>query len=167
MDRIPRLTAEQRADLTAYLDGELGDEETRAIEQTLAASEVARHDVEMLTRTWDLLDALARPAASPDFATKTIASLKVETVSAAPSWRPQVDRALVWLGWATWISAAGVAGFAVGHRLLPDRSDPLVRDLPLLEKLELYRDVGSVEFLQALDRQPLPAPPAGGAGGLR
>ncbi len=158
MDRIPRLSAEQRADLTAYLDGELGDDETRAIEQTLAASAVARHDVEMLMRTWDLLDALPRPAASPTFATKTLAGLKVENVSSAPNWRPHVDRALVALGWATWISAAGLAGFAAGHRLWPDESAPLVRDLPLLEKLDLYRDVGSVEFLRSLDQQSLPDP---------
>ena len=151
MSRIPRLNSEQRAELVAYLDGELEEEQARVIEQTLAASEVARHEVEMLSRTWDLLETLPREAASAEFAAKTLQTVKVEaTPTAAPEWRPHARRGLIALGWATGLAAAGVVGFAAGNRWWPGASDPIVRDLPLLERLDTYRDVGTAEFLTEL-----------------
>lgn len=165
MSRIPRLTSEQRAELVAYLDGELEEEKAREIEQTLAASEVARHEVEMLSRTWDLLETLPRESASAEFASKTLQTAKVESApSAAPEWRPYARRGLIALGWATTLAAVGLAGFAVGHRWLPRRSDPIVRDLPLLERLDTYREVGTAEFVEKLrdrgvDLKPKGSPP--------
>ena len=156
MSRIPRLTTEQRADLVAYLDGELGEEETRAIEQTLSGSEVARHEVEMLSRTWDLLETLPRESASAEFTAKTLASIKVETVRAPAPWLPYARKGLIGLGWVTALAAAGLAGFAVGHRWLPRGDEPYVRELPILEHLDTYREVGSVEFLRELHDRRLP-----------
>lgn len=150
MSRIPRLTAEQRADLVAYLDGELGDDEARGIEQVLASSEVARHEVEMLDRTWDLLEALPRETASAEFAAKTLKTVKVETTRTAPQWQPHVRKGLIALGWAAMIAAAGVVGFAAGHEWVPRQDEPYVRELPLLKNLDAYRDAGSVEFLKEL-----------------
>ncbi len=162
MSRIPRLTSEQRAELVAYLDGELEEEQTREIEQTLAASEVARHEVEMLSRTWDLLEALPREAASAEFAAKTLETLRVEaTPATAPEWRPYARRALIALGWTTALAAVGLAGFAAGHRWLPRPNDGVVREQPLLERLELYRDVGTSEFLDELRRENVTLVPKG------
>ncbi|MBA3315961.1 MAG: hypothetical protein H0T47_22065 [Planctomycetaceae bacterium] len=156
MSRIPRLSAEQRADLVAYLDGELGDEEARAIEHTLSGSEVARHEVEMLGRTWDLLDTLPIASASTEFTAKTLASVKVETAPANFDWQPYARRGLIGLGWVSGLAAAGLIGFAAGHRWIPQADDVYVRDLPMLERLDAYRDVGSVEVLRELDAQNLP-----------
>lgn len=162
MSRIPRLTSEQRAELVAYLDGELEEDKAREIEQTLAASEVARHEVEMLSRTWDLLEALPRENASAEFAAKTLQTVKVEAAPATVGdWRPQARRGLIALGWATTLAAFGLAGFAAGHRWLPRRSDPIVHDLTLLEHLETYRDVGAAEFLSELRRRDVPLRPKG------
>ncbi|HEX6986725.1 MAG TPA: hypothetical protein VF170_15195 [Planctomycetaceae bacterium] len=159
MSRIPRLTAEQRADLVAYLDGELGEEEAREIEQVLAASQVARHEVEMLGRTWDLLETLPRETASAEFAAKTLATVKVETTRTPPEWLPQARRGLIALGWAAVLAAAAVLGFTAGHRWMPRQDDAFVRELPLLKDLDAYRDVGSVEFLRDLHRRKLPLGP--------
>jgi anti-sigma factor RsiW len=154
MPRIPRLTAEQRAELVAYLDGELEEEDAREIEQTLSASEVARHEVEMLSRTWDLLETLPREAASAEFTAKTLQTVKVEATPASlPEWRPYARSALVALGWLTALAGAVLFGFSAGHRWLPQPNAPIVRDLPLLERLDTYKDVGSVEFLKELDER--------------
>jgi anti-sigma factor RsiW len=162
MSRIPRLTAEQRAELVAYLDGELEEDETREIEQTLAASEVARHEVEMLSRTWDLLEALPRATASSEFASKTLETVKIEAApAAAPEWRPYARGGLIALGWLTALCAAVLLGFTAGHRLIPREDDAVVRDLPLLERLDAYREVGSVEFLKELDDHNLTLNPPG------
>jgi anti-sigma factor RsiW len=155
MSRIPRLTAEQRADLVAYLDGELPEAQAREIEEVLANSQVARHEVEMLGRTWDLLETLPRESASAEFAAKTLATVKVETTRAAPQWQPQTRRVLIGLGWATWLASAAVVGFALGHRWIPREDDAFVRELPLLRNLDVYRDIGSEEFLTALHEKRL------------
>ena len=68
MDKLSRLSTEQRGDLVAYLDGELEEDATAAIEHVLAHSNVARNDVEMLARTYDLLDQLPHLAAPEKFA---------------------------------------------------------------------------------------------------
>ena len=162
MDKIKRLTGDQRADLVAYLDGELPEDRTRVIEQALAESDVARHEVESLTRTWQLLDALPREAASADFTAKTLATARVDVAGTGADWRPFANRALVTLGWACWVAAAAVFGFVAGNRLLPRPSDPLLRDLPVLERLDLYRGVGSPDFLRELNDRGLP--PTGGEG---
>lgn len=159
MSRIPRLTSEQRADLVAYLDGELGDEESRSIEQALAASDVARHEIEMLSRTWELLDTLPRENASADFAAKTIASIKVEAAPTAVRWEPLVNRILITIGWVSVLAASLVLGYSVGSRWIPREDDEYVRDLPILERLDSYRDIGSVEFLERLTERRLPLQP--------
>ena len=46
MEKLTRLTTEQRDNLTAYLDGELDEDGTRLIETVLASSTVARNDGE-------------------------------------------------------------------------------------------------------------------------
>jgi anti-sigma factor RsiW len=156
MSRIPRLSAEQRADLVAYLDGELGDEEARSIEQTLGGSEVARHEVEMLGRTWELLDTLPVASASTEFAAKTLASIRVEKVPVSVDWRPYARRGLIGLGWVTCLAAVAVIGFAAGRNWIPQADDVYVRELPMLERLDAYRDVGSLEMLHELQAQNLP-----------
>ena len=162
MSRIPRLSAEQRADLVAYLDGELGDEDARAIEQTLAGSEVARHEVEVLGRTWELLDALPVASASAEFTAKTLASIKVETAPANVDWRPYVRRGLIGVGWVSCLAAVAVLGFSAGHHWIPQADDVYVRELPMLERLDAYRDAGSVEMLHELQAQNLPLRRGGG-----
>jgi anti-sigma factor RsiW len=88
MDKITRLTPEQRSNLVAYLDGELADEEAQEIERILAGSPVARNEVEMLQRTWDLLDGLPRVHVSEEFTRKTLTSLKVDEIRPAVAERP-------------------------------------------------------------------------------
>src|SRR3954451_11306178 len=67
-----RLTPNERADLVAYLDGELGEAESRAIATKLAHSATARREVEFLEKTWELLEYLPRPKASEDFTARTL-----------------------------------------------------------------------------------------------
>ena len=67
-----RLTPNERANLVAYLDGELGADDARTIATKLAHSATARREVESLEKTWELLEYLARPKASEDFTTRTL-----------------------------------------------------------------------------------------------
>ncbi|QDT66589.1 anti-sigma factor family protein [Calycomorphotria hydatis] len=166
MNKLKRLTSEQREDLVAYLDGELDERRTRELDQVLAASEVARHEVEMLSRTWLLLESLPQVTASNDFANRTVSSVRVqeqpnnEVARLAGESIRRVGITTIWLASA---AAAAVIGFMLTSEWLPSPHGRLLEDLPIVEDLDLYSEIGSVEFLQALeaskvlDEMPLPS----------
>lgn len=67
----------QLTELVAYLDGELGEEESNRLERQLAENPPLRGYAESLDRTWQLLDSLGEATASGEFTQKTLASLAV------------------------------------------------------------------------------------------
>src|SRR5213082_1219726 len=84
MAKLLRLSPEQRDNLAAYLDGELEETATQEIEQILSVSEVARHEVDMLSRTWDMLNSLPTHKASEEFTQKTVTSMRAGERPAPP-----------------------------------------------------------------------------------
>lgn len=157
MEKIPRLTESQRENLVAYLDGELADEESEQINTVLAKSPTARHDVEMLSRTVELLDLLPRPQPSEEFTRKTIASLR----ALAPT-KPPVDfkrvamsvrRALVLGAWMGALVLSVFAGYSLTNRWIPSESDLLLDDLQVIEQFDKYREVPDMTFLRELHKR--------------
>lgn len=152
-----RLTDIERANLVAYLDGELTEPERRALSTKITQSVTARREIETLQRTWDLLDYLPRPEASEDFATRTLTialdpGTRGEKVSAiAGRAKVLLARVAVLLGVAT---ATLATGYAAARWIWPDPSSRLVRDLPIAEHLDEYREVGSFDFLRLLENSP-------------
>jgi anti-sigma factor RsiW len=152
-----RLTTAERENLVAYLDGELKDVEARALATKLTQSVSARREVEALERAWELLDYLPRPKAPEDFASRTLTQISQlaardgKMVGLAGRAARRAARLLVCLAVATMTL---VLGYVLTRWVWPDRTARLVRDLPLAEHLDEYRDVGSFEFLQQLDQAP-------------
>src|ERR1700676_3083783 len=114
MTKPSSLTAQEKADLVAFLDGELKGEAARALETKLSLDPTARAEAEALKRTWDLLDYLPKPEPSPSFTKRTleklapIRSAALRKVKTRPPW-------LVGLGWAAaTVVAASLGFFAVG-----------------------------------------------------
>ncbi|MEM9701941.1 MAG: hypothetical protein AAF907_05815 [Planctomycetota bacterium] len=156
MPQIARLTAEDRDDLVAYLDGELEGPAGDRIEKALSSSPVARNEVEMLTRTWDLLDLL--PTADPDqtFTQRTLAAAKALETSVPLSERKSVHIAKgagVLAVWIAGLAAAAAVGYLATAAWVPGESDPIVRDEPLIRDLPRLRDAHSREFLDLLSRE--------------
>lgn len=158
MEKIQRLSPEQRDNLVAYLDGELEENAAQDIEQVLARNPVARVDVEMLTRTWELLDELPRPAATQSFTEKTLSTIKGmdshEPITQKP-WFSKARRGAIVAGWLLAIAAAGIFGFLVTNRMIPNESQTLVRELPLIEDVDIHSEIDNVEFLRQLNRSGL------------
>lgn len=156
MEKMSRLNPQQRADLVAYLDGELDDATVKEIEQTLAKSPVARHDVEMLVRTWDLLDELGRPIATNEFTARTMQVVHTDELrtpwyrGARLGWShwDTARRGAILTGWAAGLACVAAAGFLLTNRWIADDSRVLVEELPVIENLDLYANAGSVEFLR-------------------
>jgi anti-sigma factor RsiW len=161
MEKIPRLTPDQRSNLVAYLDGELTEPAAKDIDQVLSKSPAVRHDVEMLARTWDLLDQLPRLSSGEDFTARTMAVARQEEAP-KPLLSPllierlqseSLRRGGIVLAWLAVLAGSAFAGFNITSRMIPDPSEDLLRNLDVVEKLDLYRNVESVEFLTQLDQK--------------
>jgi hypothetical protein len=148
-----RLTPDERADLVAYIDGELPETHSRAISTKLTHSATARREVEMLQKTWEMLDYLPRPELTEQFSEKTVSHIRRLELGGR-AWEPVVAS---WSAWAAVLVAylvMGLASLAVGYSVTrwiwPDPTGRLVRDLTLAERLDEYETIGSFEFLTQL-----------------
>jgi anti-sigma factor RsiW len=156
MDKWARLSAEQRDNLVAYLDGELDEELTQQIDKVLVQSEVARHEVEALARTWELLDLLPRPQARDDFTQRTLTTLKVSEMRPRlvdQPWFAHVRKGGVVLMWIAGLAVCALLGYAATNQWVPNPHAEMLADLPLLESLDLYLEVQELEFVHQLQRQ--------------
>ena len=156
MDKLSRLTSEDRENIIAYLDGELDDGATRRIESVLVQSSVARNDVEVLSRTYDLLDELPRPDAPADFVERTLATAKLEEVRApltSQPWFRVARQYVILLSWTAIMIAAATLGAWGVNVAKPNPDEVLIEELPLIENLDVYREVGNVQFLNQLSSQ--------------
>ena len=55
--------------------------------------------------------------------------------------------------WLAVLAASSFAGYTLTSRWIPDESDDLLRNLEVVEKLDLYRNVESLDFLKQLDER--------------
>jgi anti-sigma factor RsiW len=148
-----RLNPEERANLVAFIDGELTDEESRALATKLSHSPTARREVESLKQTWELLENLPRPRASSNLSERTLTSIQAveskgeEIRQTARVWVGRLARTVASMLIA--LTALAV-GFGLTRWLWPDPAARLIRDLSLAEHLDEYQEVGSFNFLDEL-----------------
>jgi anti-sigma-K factor RskA len=178
MPEPKRLTDAERADLIAYLDGELTGDARRQVENRLITDPAMRTEADTLKRAWDLLELLPRPEPSTTLATRTlrqvsalgVGAVKKSEPVAGPARRPRNYRTALVI--ATWAAAALVAlgvGYAVtpGPRPItaadidPGRDPLMVREPTVIENLPLYLAGDNLEYVLALDQSDLFADDAG------
>lgn len=155
MEKVPRLTQEQRENLVAYLDGELEETDSQLIDRILAKSDVARHEVEALSRAWEMLDLLPRPKASSEFTEKTMTTLRLNEIPSNITdqpWFLYVRRGAVATVWLAAIALSGIIGLLATWQWYPNPSKDLLNELPVVKHLDIYSEVDSIEFLEALHR---------------
>jgi hypothetical protein len=166
MADVQPLNDDERAELVAYLDGELDQRASRAVEARLNRDAKLRGEADALRRTWELLDFLPRPEPSPNFTRQTVtrASILQPALRASP-WRWR--RWVLGLTWAAALVVAGVVGYASvpGRPKAPppptpaekgdDTDQQLARDLRLLDQLRTYQQAGDINFLRELERTDL------------
>ena len=149
--------------LVAYLDGELSEGAARDVEQSLANDPSVRAEVEKLNRAWELLDLLERPMVSADFSSRTLATLHAADVPIGPESAPTELLKRPWatrfglplIAWTAGLLLVSVLSFMVARRVARPVADPLLDDLPVIENLDVYREIGDVEFLRELQRKGL------------
>jgi anti-sigma factor RsiW len=154
MAKITRLSAEQRENLVAYLDGELDEAASQEVEQVLAESVVARHEVDMLSRTWDLLNALPGTKASEDFSRKTLSSIRAAESPATrvdgAAFSRSLRRTAVLAAAAGALVVCAILGFRGMKSGVPNEAELLLNEFDVIEHLDEYQAIGDVEFLRTL-----------------
>ncbi len=149
------------AKLVAYLDGELPEAAARDVEQSLASDPDVRAEVEKLNRAWELLDLLPRPSASGEFSSRTLATVKaVDVPTDIASTDEPVPTVMVQrqnelsstskqlIAWGLGLLLVALLSFFLGRQVQRSAPDPLLDDLPLIENLDLYQEIGDSEFLR-------------------
>ena len=159
------LTEEDRAALSAYLDGELDEEATHQIEARLTVDPELRLQFETLRQTWNLLDYLPRAVPSMGFTSRTMERLTMEKQAVgASTWTWTRDffckLPVGTVAWAAVVLLAGVLGYALGGRLAgpadpADNEETLVRHLRVIERWPVYQDADDLDFVRQLDKREL------------
>lgn len=152
MTEPAQLSDQERADLVAYLDGELSGEAARAVEAKLSLNPAIRAEADALRRTWELLDFLPKPQPSPRFTHHTLERLspvRADEQQRRQRWRTRG----LGLGWAAALLLAGWGGYAGFHLLVPHGPGEreLLRDLRIIENKRLYDRIEDLDFWRALD----------------
>jgi anti-sigma factor RsiW len=158
------LSDEDRANLTAYLDGELDEAASQALEAKLSQDPQARAEADALQQAWGLLDYLPKPEPSASFTHRTLERLSLE-MKPSTGKMPAAGRRVRWatgLAWAAAVLAAVGAGVGAGYLLgrqghdgTPDRDEPMIHHLRVAEKWRYYEPVEDLEFLRGLDHPDL------------
>jgi anti-sigma factor RsiW len=150
-DAISDVTTLQEQ-LVAYLDGELDDEASRQVEALLAANPKVREALTRLELTWEALDRLGRAEVDETF---TQTTLEMVAVAAEGDVQQQEEEAprkkrRRWLIGGGALLATGAAGFLFVMLFWPDPDQELLEALPVLQNLDQYQQIESVEFLEML-----------------
>ncbi len=107
-------------------------------------------------RSYELLEHLPRLQSSPDFTERTLATARLEGQRVDPRRTTAyrlLRRGLVGAGWCAGVAGAAALGYLVTNRWIPGPAEALLQDLPVIEQLDVYEEVGSFEFLQRLEGQ--------------
>ncbi len=154
----------QLEQLVAYLDGELNDEQSAAMEKRLSENPKLREAADELDRTWSMLDVLGPVTVGEEFSQKTMQTVVTTCSLSEQSSRPSFGKllfsfatgqALVWFG-------IGVLGTLVGLGLAGLRSPSkesiqamqLLRQIDMLDRYPQYSIIPDVESLQQLQFPP-------------
>lgn len=150
------MNAEERAELVAYLDGELDEESIQKVETQLNVNPTLRAELETLKRTWELLDYLPKVDPSPSFTHQTMT--KIQKSAKKTQKQPVAQRrSTVWLAvWAAALIVLSVGSYLVTASYLSQPGkEELIRELRIIENLRQYQTVDNLEFLQGLDKPSL------------
>ena len=143
---------ERQQQLVSYLDGEIDAEEAMQVEERLARDPRFRQSLNELQRSWDMLDDLPQSMPSEQFTKTTVEMVAVQIDNDVGHQQRRWGRARAWQRTATAASILlmAVAGFLIAKYVLeaPDRA--FLRDLPIIERVDVYEHVDDLEFLQRL-----------------
>lgn len=139
-------------ELVAYLDGELPAADQVRIERRLADDVAYRQKLAQLQKAWDLLDLLQKAEPDAEFTRSTVEMVAIHQEKDAEQQQAsaQQKRIALWVGGGLAVALSAAAGFLVVQYQLGAPERKLLQDLPVIERVDQYRSVESIEFLEKL-----------------
>ena len=149
------IDASLEEELVAYLDGELDADAGRRIEELLASDTRVRELLGRLDRTWELLGELDTAGVEDGFAQTTLEMVAVAAGEDGDRARREAPRRRRrhWALAGGGMAAATLAGFLTVALLRGNPEGPLLRDVPILEQLDDYRQIDDFQFLLLLQEE--------------
>jgi anti-sigma factor RsiW len=144
-------------EIVAYLDGELDREAAIAVERRLADDPAYRARLAKLQQAWDLLDRLGRTEADENFTHSTVAMVTVKAGEDSEVGQTAAQRRqrLTYAGLGGLALVAAAIAYVAVDRSLSSDNRALVRDRPVIERIDEYSNIDSVEFLRQLQKEGL------------
>jgi anti-sigma factor RsiW len=140
-------------ELVAYLDGELDDAGSERVVERLRNDPAYRQKLNEMQAAWDMLDELPRAEPTESVTQSTVEMIALTSEADALTAEARIESKRHWTRLA--IAAAALLSTALGYYLISQRLDysnqQLVRDLPVIENVDLYSAVDSLDFLRELD----------------
>lgn len=146
--------------LSAYLDGELSNEEVANIKRRLRSDESLQRRLEALKNHWTLLDQLPRENASSNFAASTVEMVAIRASSASGGieksnfWRTKtfprwllISSAAVLSGMVGYIMTISFVHMSPGDGVAERQNRFLLDNLGFLEYFPAYQLVDDLEFI--------------------
>ena len=137
--------------LVAYLDGELDAETSKQVERRLAENVDYRRELQQLQRAWDMLDELPRAEVSESFTQTTVEMVALsaaQELTEVKGRSRRLDRVL-WGAAGAGVVIAALTSYLVFAAFFARPNAQLMRDLPVIENIDLYEVADSVEFLRS------------------
>ena len=142
-------------EIVAYLDGELDVEQTQRVEDRLTRRPDYQRRFQQMQQAWDMLDSLPEAQVDESFSTST---LEMVAVAAEEKWQ-QVQTSAAGRARRTRLFGMGLmlasaaAGFLLAFCWGPRANDGWLRDLPVIENVDLYLHADNLDFLQTLHQE--------------
>lgn len=156
MSQTPSSTTDEQLleRLSAYLDGELDAAESREVERLLVRDERARSQLQRLERAWSLLDQLPRAEVGGTFIQSTVEMIALSEAESLPRLGAASSAVMPWLvriGAAAAVLLAASFGYLAMQHWLDRDNRQLLGDLPVIERLDAYRQIDDIAFLRLLN----------------
>ena len=140
-------------DLVAYLDGELNRDSVSRVEDELSKNSEYRLRLMQLQQAWDLMDELPRVNSNETFTKSTVELVVVSAESEADATvvRGKTWQSLIWVIGLFGAMAAAWGGFVLISQFNDRDNQALLKDLPLVQEIDIYDPIENLDFLKQLD----------------
>ena len=140
-------------ELVAYLDGELNRDGVSRVEDELSKNAEYRLRLMQLQQAWDLMDELPRVSSDESFTKSTVELIVVSAESEANVTvvRRKTWRNVIWVIGLLSATAAAWGGFLLVSQFNNRDNQELLRDFPLVQEIDIYDPIESLEFLKQLE----------------
>jgi hypothetical protein len=138
--------------LVAYLDDELTHQDREAVENRLSSDEPFRQKMQRLQTSWDMLEHLPLSDVSDSLTRTTLemVSIAVSQEMETVQYEEEKKASYQWIGRGLSLLLAAGIGYLLFSALLQSPNRRLVRDLPLVAELDVYRHAGDIDFVEKL-----------------